>query len=140
MNSLRINGSESNCGLAEINGVTHLDGPQFCADFVKHPQFNGYSVFIFSDAIQYGGSRIAEYIRKHKLGDLTESPEYRNSNSGNYIRVWIWYPNRQALKKLHPKPEKKSTLPQFGIARLDDFNRRSRASRLGWARRRRRGY
>jgi hypothetical protein len=61
----------------------------------------------FSDNKDAGcGTKLAKYIRKHRLGGLTQTPWVENPNSNNLIRVWVWAVNRDAvldhlLKKYH---------------------------------------
>jgi len=47
--------------------------------------------YIFSDRVDYGnGQKIADYIREHELGYLTESHATVNPNSGGLIKVFVW--------------------------------------------------
>lgn len=51
-----------------------------------------------SDRPTYG-QQFANFIKKHKLGNVTEGAQRLNPNSGNTIQAWIWAPSQAGLKK-----------------------------------------
>ena len=57
------------------------------------------AMIIFHDKVSSNtnGVRLARKIRREKLGSVQASKKKVNPNSGNMIRMWIWYPDFEAL-------------------------------------------
>lgn len=55
------------------------------------------------------GSDFAEFIRTNKLGEVIESPKVVNKafHSNHSNQVWVWTPNRDALKQWWDKEKAK---------------------------------
>lgn len=49
------------------------------------------------------GMRLAKFIRANKLGRVTSGPPNRNPNTGNQVKVFIWTPNKPAIRKFWQK-------------------------------------
>ena len=63
---------------------------------------------VFSDNMYaergHGGFALAAYIRKHRIGRLSDNVEARNPNSGSHIGTWVWAVSREDIAKaLKPK-------------------------------------
>ena len=62
-------------------------------------------MFIYSDNIQYrNGEKLTNYIKKHRLGKIKETPALLNPNSGSTIKGWIWTVNWEQMKKWYARP------------------------------------
>jgi hypothetical protein len=60
--------------------------------------------FLFSDIVdKEGGTAFANYIRRNKLGKVVQSPIAINPNSNHKIRVWIFTPDKKAIRKWYKK-------------------------------------
>lgn len=49
---------------------------------------------------RHTGRYLAEFIREKELGNLIETEQRVNPNSGNHIRMWVWSPEWDKLRKL----------------------------------------
>lgn len=59
-----------------------------------------FAFVIFSDTVQRGyGSKLAAFIKSHKLGTIIPSQIKTNPNTKNKIRMWIWQINPTALER-----------------------------------------
>jgi hypothetical protein len=75
--------------LQYLHGQHHATKPQF-----------PYAFLVFSQAGAGGtyGEDLAKFIRKNKLGGIsTTINAYKNPNSGNKLRVWLWAVDKKAL-------------------------------------------
>lgn len=112
------------CGLRELHGIQHLlDGtfdnnyqralptPEAIIAFVKEKMFVGSrdAAFItFAAATSNNGSisqgkKLAAFIKKEKLGELSTMEPALNPSSRNNLVVWLWRVDRTAMKKFKPK-------------------------------------
>jgi hypothetical protein len=68
---------------------------------------------VFSDVSpRRTAQKFAAHIRKHKLGTCATTPEARNPNSGNQLKVYLWRVDREALRKhLAPRPRRQRKQP-----------------------------
>ena len=98
------------CGIRELTGlyrpakalveqiVSARGAPRMFEDFIQ---------VIFSDNIDpgttatkrvSGGIRLADVIKKEKLGSLVTTTPKRNPNSDHKIQTWIWTVNWKGIK------------------------------------------
>ena len=106
------------CGVREINGVSeHRTGPavlrQFAAyiygasDYMR--PYAGSARFRFAFFTQAYrpsgirpttgyGERLAACIRHLNVGNVIETEEAINPNSGNNLKMWVWQVDHDALK------------------------------------------
>lgn len=98
------------CGVADVDGASEARNESSTKRFVEYVLDSTYyndgeyalpAHLIFTQASANRkrrgyGFRIAEYIRKHELGAVTESPASMNPRTGNYITVFVWTPNKAA--------------------------------------------
>lgn len=60
------------------------------------------AMIIFSDVATRrqvtGGHKFAEYLRSLECGNVEETSEARNPNSGNHIKLWIFIPNHRKFR------------------------------------------
>ena len=62
--------------------------------FFPLQRFNKGQAYMFSDAVDYkNGQQVADFIRANELGNITEIGPWRNPNSGNNIKAWLWVYN-----------------------------------------------
>ena len=55
---------------------------------------------IFTDLVKNNlGDKFHKFILKNKLGQVTKVVGRKNSNTGNWINVWVWAINKSALRK-----------------------------------------
>jgi len=97
------------CGIREISGLCgYSTGAAAFKAYLRQTLRCGLTHFryvIFSQANrdEDAGSReeygenFAAYLRDHKLGDVIETGEYVNPNSGNLLKVWIWTVDHDAV-------------------------------------------
>lgn len=120
--ALQLNRTQC-CGLRELHGIQHrvntdydwqdgrLPTPEEIVDFVKHQMFlnrrNGafitFAAATGNDGGMTQGRKLATFIRKHKLGELSNMEPARNPNSNHDLVVWLWRVDRVAMKKFKPK-------------------------------------
>ena len=106
------------CAIQEIDGLSSHRTPEaamknFCTlVFTKPVKFGGttagantlYSFYMFTAAIKPTispyGNKFAAFIREHKLGEVLETKQVRNSafHPDRAGQVWIWTPDQEALK------------------------------------------
>lgn len=86
------------CGIYELVGVEDYS-PEDCIAAVKHGGFVGSHV-IFSVTHRHikDGLKLAQLIRRKKLGSVIKGKENRNPNSGNRLTVWTWAVNMDRLR------------------------------------------
>lgn len=69
-------------------------------------------IFIFSDNASYNNGKIlANYIKKHKLGDIAETGKTRNPNNRNIIQTWMWSVYRKGLENWATKQDQENYTP-----------------------------
>lgn len=68
---------------------------------------NGHVIFSDVAGNRRAGTRLANYIRKHDLGTVTESPEAYNRNSTHMIKMYVWTPDAENFSKWVAQYEKK---------------------------------
>lgn len=60
-------------------------------------------MIIFSDRVRkttrWGGSGLAKFIIKNRLGTVKSSPSKKNPNSNHEIQTWIWNVNQKNLSE-----------------------------------------
>ena len=93
------------CGVVELDGVGY-DSAQSIVEQV-HEEWGDYDhtkfrYVVFNDTPTQGsdrpsGAKLANFIKKNKLGDIIVTKSNINPNSGNSLRVWVWTYNRQAV-------------------------------------------
>lgn len=91
-----------NCGVKELDGIE--DAPAEIVMDLAELMFrrkNKMAFAVFSDntkAPRYG-QRLASFIVKHNLGEVTTQRARKNPNSGRNIKVWLWGIDRGAFEK-----------------------------------------
>ena len=67
----------------------------------RNPQQKGQLAFMFSDVVgkekKRGGAKIAEYLKKAKLGRVTATPIWNNYNTGNPVVIWVFIPYKKVF-------------------------------------------
>lgn len=100
------------CGVVDMDGAREARNDANVKRFVTSALFQAYcndgedalpAHLIFTQATgnrkpQGYGFRIANYIREKELGTVTISPPRNNHNTGNYVTVFVWTPNKKADK------------------------------------------
>jgi len=57
------------------------------------------AAYIISDVAKRGtAQKMVSMIKKYKLGSVVGLPTYKNSNSGNRLKVYIWHYNGKKMK------------------------------------------
>lgn len=115
-NRLSVNGSGLGCGVFNMTGISGYPMhdltiiEQSCQAVIRHfwGRWGGNSrhegvIVLFSDNTQRPiGQAIADYIVKHKLGAMVETPPTRNFNYPNdpkhLCKVWCWSVDGKATK------------------------------------------
>jgi hypothetical protein len=106
------------CGVRELHGISIISDPRQAIGYTvaKTCRPDGFSrcAFILFTAAGGGGveaaakgywHRLRHYIEEQKLGEIVEGPPRRNPNTGNWVIVYIWALDRDALvawAKKHP--------------------------------------
>ena len=89
------------CGIKEIDGLSRTKYP---AEAMYSLLYNceGFRYIIFSQAgakAKYG-ERFANFIYRHKLGSIVSTRGvYKNPNSGNILKAWIWTVDTKACNE-----------------------------------------
>ena len=96
-----------NCGICEISGIHGASIDQFLVKYNSYRQGGDRSfgplfpIVVFSDANCYGdGKRLAEELKKKKIGPVEISKTRTNDNTANRICFWTWYPSETFRNKL----------------------------------------
>lgn len=93
------------CGLRELAYITGTKDAIDCKEAIQR-MYNDhanqyYCQVLFSDIVRYGrrglyrktgGTRLAEYIKTHGLGEIISTRPRKNPNTGNTIQSWLWNP------------------------------------------------
>lgn len=103
------------CGIKEISGLSsRQDFTNSFIDFIRVQGFypkeksdKGFCKFLlFSQAsrtpnpVTGYGERFQKWIRDHKFGKVTSTGgDVRNPNSGNYLKIYVWTVNWEAIRK-----------------------------------------
>ena len=130
---MEINGLNC-CALSEIAGLESYSGDpeQFVRDFCEELSFPSYSPggfkrvgtqlgepgahYVFTALVRGEdsyrgtyGNNLADYIKKHKLGVVVQSPIMLNRQNydDHYVRAWIWSPSPKGLKRWWNKHKEK---------------------------------
>jgi hypothetical protein len=97
-----------NCGMEILHDLAE-DPSWDIAEFRDHyldcrDEDRGISgIVAFTDTVDRGyGKALAEYIEKHKLGEVTRHGPVENPNSGNEIEAWYWTVDHKALRAWSP--------------------------------------
>jgi hypothetical protein len=96
------------CGAVEITNLSDsLKGEEAFAEFCKALRGKRFRFVVFTQATDWGrstyGSNFAAYIQRNGLGEVVRSGAGTNPNSGNYLIMWTWTVNWQAVSKLRAK-------------------------------------
>ncbi len=116
---MSIDQINSCCGIGEIESLG--DDPKYMiGEAVEdHEDGDGYSMYVFTDNVSYGaGRKLAAYIRRMKLGRVTQSPVVSNPRHSSRVRLWCWIVNKKSLSKWATK--NKSYLKE-NFSHLDMF-------------------
>jgi len=99
-------GVNISCGVQELRGVSVYEPSVLIRRQIAPSRLNRLAHIVFSDSTRYNrpwtncsGSSFAQFIRDRNLGRVVRSTERRNPNSGNVIAVWIWTPNKVAVRR-----------------------------------------
>lgn len=91
------------CGLKELSGISGFRDPSaviwalfdyYGSDNDKIHQ-GGY-IFSEAGAGRYG-RKLAAFITTNNLGTVTAAPAFRNPNSGNFVRTFVWAVNKKTF-------------------------------------------
>jgi hypothetical protein len=117
----KLGGNFNCCGLYELDGIEDREPVEsvfhYWNDFVNNYGYSDYSsapYVVFTSAYS-DGPKLAEYIKKHKLGDVLAGPgEGRcNSTGSSDLRAWMWLPVAD-LGRTHWKEFDKYFTKEFG--------------------------
>lgn len=105
MATCSIHGPCCCCGIEELYDIQYGDTVIDCVRQAKARSIGAVIIFSVSDDTSaYSspkiGRALAAFIRKNKLGRVSETPWAYNGNSGNKIKVFTWTVNRDNLKKI----------------------------------------
>lgn len=92
-------------GVREVAGLYSKGKSSFMA--IAHDMITGRmacEMVFFTDAVmnRRGGS-LYNFIRRHKLGSITQSTVRHNPNSSNRVRVWHFKPDMDAMREMWNK-------------------------------------
>lgn len=88
------------CGVYEISSIARPPENVVLSVYEGYGD-EEYNLFVFHDVTSYGnGTKLKNFIRKHKLGKVLTSPSSHNPNTGRYVTVWTWVVNWSNLHKL----------------------------------------
>lgn len=111
------------CGLRELHGIQCIGeysrSYQHCLPTAKQivafvkVQMNGgkdgaFITFAAADghgAANKQGEKLAAYITKYELGELSELECNRNPNSGHMLTVWLWRVASKVKRFIEPQPK-----------------------------------
>lgn len=104
-------GTWGSCGIGELYGLHDSDPERLLAVVMAQEVSSkrGFSQYVFTDNFSkpdHGGPGFANFIKKHKLGDISGGVKSINKNTGNKIAAWIWIPDRKAIAKYLSKVKK----------------------------------
>lgn len=111
------------CGLEELHGVSceyfsapqavleikRISQPSKSTDYYKkghkpaHIFFTDVDVFNGEQHDFAGGESLVNFIKKYKLGEIYTSQPSFNNNSGNMVKMYMWTPDWDAIKKIKIK-------------------------------------
>lgn len=84
------------CGIKEINGL----GDPIENVVSVYEYGTRFGAVLITDKVSTGkGKTTVDFIRRYKLGKVVSTPEFKNPNTGNVIRAWIWLIDRPKLNK-----------------------------------------
>jgi hypothetical protein len=85
--------------LAWISTLTPTDVIDSILGEFSDCDFPGAFIFTQAGRGTYG-DRLADHIRKHKLGKVVVVPTFRNPNTGNSIKLFVWIIDLRRMRKL----------------------------------------
>jgi len=104
------------CGLGEIGGIQDdtekvATPKRVLIEFRENKAYD-YPFVIFTaadqaDYVKTAGTKLARFIRAHKLGTVRQTRWKRNPNSGNNVQIFLWEPNYVNLKHFDKPSEKR---------------------------------
>lgn len=79
------------CGMKELSEISLDISPEDTIRSVLPRIYKSCGLVIFTGVLVHGyGKRLADYIEKHKLGQVRQSLPRTNPNTNNRIAAWIW--------------------------------------------------
>lgn len=90
--------TNSCCGITEINHLA-IDPEAQVRDFCEYfcngaGNIDPNPLVLFTDAAKNKrGTKLAAYLKKHKLGKVIASPKAENPCTNNIIQGWFWKVN-----------------------------------------------
>ena len=95
------------CGVGELTGIELDSSPEYTIRTFLMEYSNQWNIVIFTDGkprrkILCSGEKLALYIRKHRLGKV-HRPYSKMGLHGYPVKLWVWYPNWNALERLAKK-------------------------------------
>ncbi|MFA5695834.1 MAG: hypothetical protein WC917_00010 [Bacilli bacterium] len=96
------------CGIEELVDIADYETEpktiivDICTNYFENE--NQCAFYMFSDIQRKrSGKNLCKFIKKHKLGLITQSPSRVNPNSGNSLTIWIWTINKRNLRSFYSK-------------------------------------
>jgi len=95
------------CGVREISGICGIKSKEVIKDFCEIV-YGGYSedprldfsFVIFTDINRQSyGDNLTKFIKKFKLGEVISTKSKLNPNSGNMLKVYVWWVNDKNLRE-----------------------------------------
>lgn len=94
------------CGVVELVSITGAKPEKIMEDIV-YTWFSStpraYIYFTVVAKARVSGERLADFITENNLGHLRKMFPTRNTNSGNYLHMWVWTVNNKTLKEYGKK-------------------------------------
>lgn len=111
------------CGIQEIINICDTAGrPEFAAYAASE---ENAAFFVFS-SITNGktggkspGTELAEFIEANGLGTVVKSGPSKNGNTKNKLTMWVWTPDKKALKAWGNKMAKNKEFTEEYDEQLD---------------------
>jgi len=105
------------CGIRELNGLSDAESSkEALLSFYYNTSYidaDRFRYVIFSQALSYRcgrtpayGEKFASYLRNLRVGSvkIATTEDVKNPNSNNFLKVWIWTVDWDALKAWANKP------------------------------------
>lgn len=89
------------CGIYELHSLN--EKPVNAIAVVLENINRDYPMIIFHDVVDSNGDKLCRFIRRHKLGKVQQSLTKQNPNTNNLIRMWIWYPDYDAIRSFEKR-------------------------------------
>jgi hypothetical protein len=97
------------CGIQELNGIRHTSPTELIEDLYQDDHTMRHAgIVLFTGAgptkrkVGYAEA-LYKFIIKNRLGTITRQAPVRNRNTQNYVSLYIWATNKEAIEKWYVK-------------------------------------